>query len=66
MKAEVLNGHLHIYPDTYQDEKDLLEFRDTGVNNGIGTVFLTMRNGRPLLREKLLFIKITKRGINLI
>ena len=62
MKAEILNGHLHIYPDTAQDEKELLEFRDAGVNNTIGTVFQIERNGIMLPEKELLFIQITKRG----
>ena len=62
MKAEILNGHLHIYPDTAQDEKELLEFRDTGVNSIVGTVCQVERNGTMLPEKELLFIQITKKG----
>lgn len=61
MKAEILNGHLHIYPETHQEEKELLKFRYAGINNTVGTVFQSERNGIPLSRKKLIFIQITKR-----
>ena len=62
MKAEFLNGLLQIYPENAREEAQLIGYVSGGVNEEVGRVFRTAKDGVPLEEKQLVFIQITKKG----
>ena len=61
-EAEVVNGHLCIYPQTAEAEATLLEFIKTGVNEQAGAIYLKQKDGVTLDPKRLVFMQVTKKG----
>lgn len=60
--ADIINGNLHIYPQTEEAEAALMEFINTGVNEQVGAIYLKVKDGVPLEKKKLVFMQVTKKG----
>ena len=63
MRAEVVNGFLQVYPQSEQEEQDLMGFHKTKINRKVGALFQKVKGGQKLPVRKLVMIQVTKKGV---
>jgi hypothetical protein len=62
MRADIVNGHLQIYPENEEEMLRLTRFIRLGLNEKVGHVIRTVRDGMKLENPELCFIQITLKG----
>ncbi len=62
MRAEIVGGHIQVYPEDSEEEKVLRKFQEQGVNETVGAQFQTVRDGVKLPEKELVMLQITVKG----
>lgn len=62
MRAEIVGGHIQVYPDDSVEEKALRKFHEQGMNETVGVQFQTWRDGVKLPEKELVMMQFTVKG----